>query len=220
MWIGVQQQLFAYLLVGNRAAPGRYDAELARLSPLSEIAWLDSWIGSFNLDHYYGNNLAHIAFYNYFRLETDPNRWADMMRAYRILRRYVGHHRNPHFDFIATSIDPSNKTALWGDAREVLRHTLARNHRSISAPVINLSGITYQTFQQPTIPIPGKPKVPKTVTYPTEPLDPVLRPAAGWFLWQKNPFDPATPSDGSAFEEEPGLDYTMPYWMGSYYGAF
>jgi hypothetical protein len=218
IWIGDEQQLFAYLLVGDRAAPGRYDAELARLSPLAELAWLDSWIGSFDLDHYYGNNLSHISFFNYFRLETDPNRWADMMRAFRILRRYVGHHRNPHFDFIATSIDPSNKTALWGDAREVLRHTLARNHRSISAPVIDLSGITYQTFQLAPIPIPGA--VPQTVTYPTEPLDPVLRPAAGWFLWQKSPFDAATPSTGSAFEEEPGLDYTMPYWMGSYYGAF
>ncbi|HZV01194.1 MAG TPA: hypothetical protein VFF73_31070, partial [Planctomycetota bacterium] len=220
MWLGVESQLFAYLLVGNRAAPGRYDAELARLSPLSELAWIDTWIGSFNLDHYYGNNLAHIAFYNYFRLETDPNRWADMMRAWRILRRYVGKHRNPHFDLIATTIDPTNKAALEGDAREVLRHCLERNHRSISLPVINLSGITYQTFSQPTIPIPGKPSVPKTVTYPTEPLDPTLLEAAGWFLWQKNPFDAAQPSSGDPFLEEPGLDFTMPYWMGAYHGAF
>ena len=32
-----------------------------------------------------------------------------MERAYRIVERYVGHHRNPHFDLIQATIDPSTR---------------------------------------------------------------------------------------------------------------
>ena len=74
--------------------------------------------------NYYKFNLLHIGLYNYFRIETDQQRWQDLNRAYQIVERYVGHHRNPHFDLIQTSIDPSTRAALWPSSKEALRRFL------------------------------------------------------------------------------------------------
>ena len=54
------------------------------------------------------------------RLETEQSRWMDMNRGYRLIERYVGHHRNPWFDLVQTSIDPSTRNTLWPNIREMI----------------------------------------------------------------------------------------------------
>ena len=47
---------------------------------------------------------------------------------------------------------------------------------------------------------------------------------AGDFIWQKDPFEPdgQFPDDDQAlgYSQYSGIDYTLPYWMGRYYGYF
>jgi hypothetical protein len=88
---------------------------------LSFFAWLSAWGGTTGFDHYYKYNLANSAYYSYFRLEQDQTRWQEMNRAYRIMVRYVGHHRNAHFDLIETSVDPSVSAVKFPGVRESMR---------------------------------------------------------------------------------------------------
>ena len=39
-------------------------------------------------------------------------------------------------------------------------------------------------------------------------------------LVPRNPFEAATPNQGSARREKSGLDVVLPYWMGRFHGAF
>ncbi|MCA8926169.1 MAG: hypothetical protein KDD82_30460 [Planctomycetes bacterium] len=222
-WAPGSYQQLAFLLIGHRMDPPRYSAALAAAGPLAELAWLSAWTATFGVDHYYKFNLSHIGFYNYFRLETDPTRWQAMRRAYAMQERYVGHHRNPHFDLIQTSIDPSTAVDLYGSSREAMRQFLGTLHRELAPSVIDLSGVTWVTHQQfsySNTSTGGFTLGGSTVQHPSEPLPMHLRRPSGHFIWQRDPFTPATPNQGNPRSEKPGLDLVLPYWMGRYMGAF
>ena len=214
-WAGVGYQKLAFLLIGYRMDPPRYSAELAAAGPLTKLAWFGMWTSVLGVDHYYKFNLSHVGLYNYFRLETDPGRWQDMRRAYSIIERYVGHHRNAHFDLIRASFDPST--------REALRQFAGMNHREVAPAVIDLSGVTwvslqtfgYQNTGSGGVSVGGTPQ-----QFPSEPLPMHLRKPSGHFQWQRDPFTPATPNQGNPRAEKIGLDLVLPYWMGRYMGAF
>lgn len=216
---GVDQKLNA-LLIGRQVAPGKYDAEIARVGPGTETQWLAHWTTAFDIESYYKFNLAHGTAFNYFRLETDAGRWRDMLRAFLVLRRVTGHHRNPHFELIHASVDPSLRPTLGSAAREGLRRFLARPHRQVAPAVVDLSGITFVTVQVPVYALPGRTAAASTQTLPSEPTDPTLRPPGGDFLWQRNPFYVVRPNQGSAHVEPPGIDLTLPFWMGRHLGTW
>jgi hypothetical protein len=222
-WAGGAYQKLAFLLMGYRVDPAAYGLELAQAGPLSEFQWINSWFGAMGNDHYYKFNLAHLGYYNYFRLETDPQRWQDLLRGYRITRRFVGHHRNPHFDLIHTSVDPSTRAVFFPQVREVMRQFLERSHRQVAPPVVDLSGVTYVpvTSTSYTNGQGGVPTVQtQTVLMPDEPLHVPLRAMTGHFLWQRTPFSAARPGAGNPNKEKHGLDAVGPYWMGAHVGAF
>ena len=220
-WAGVAYQKLAFLLIGERVAPGAYSAELAKASPLAETVWLATWTSTFGLDHYYKFNLAHVGYYNYFRLETDPTRWQHVHRGWRILERYVGHHRNAHFDLINASIDPSSGPVLHAEVRELLRGFLGRNHRTVAPAVVDLSNVTWQTFTLTGYTTQGGGALSSgTTQLPSEPLDFDQRKYEGAFHWQRTPFEPAQAGSGNPRVEKPGIDVLLPYWMGRHAGAF
>lgn len=221
-WAGVGYQKLAFLLIGHRMNPTKYRAELAAAGGLAESAWLGLWSATFGVDHYYKYNLSHIGLYNYFRLETDAGRWAAMLRGYLMLERYVGHHRNAHFDLIQSTIDPSTRATLFPQTREVIRRFLNRPHRRVAPPVVDLSGVQWVTLTQTGYTQNnGSMQIQTTSTQmPSEPLDITLRYPESNFIWQRDPFRPAQPNEGNAREEKHGLDLVLPYWMGRYYGAF
>lgn len=219
-YTGIIEQQLNTLHLGNRAAPGRYAAELARVSPLAETAWLGMWTSTFNFESYYKFNLSHGTAYNYFRLETDPTRWQHSARSFHIMRRYTQHHMNPHFNLIHASVDPSLAATYHPAARESLRRFLGRCHREVMPAVVDLSGVTWVTVAVPNVALPGSAPAPATVTMPSRPLDPTLRGPAGDFFWQRGPFQPGQPNQGDPTLEEAGLDVSLPYWLGRRHGAF
>ncbi len=222
-WTGVGIQKTTFLLMGHRFNPSKYAAEIAAVGPVSDMAWFGAWTSVLSVDSYYKFNLSHLAHYNYFRLETDMQRWQGYQRAFRILRRYVGHHRNAHFDLIDTTIDPSTSAVYYPQTREVIRQFLRRNHREVAPPVVDLSLVVYGPVAQTGIqtnPGGGYSLGTTTTQMPTEPIDVEIRKYTGHFLWQRDPFSPATPNAGNDKNEKGGLDAVLPYWMGRYYGAF
>jgi hypothetical protein len=220
-YTGIVEQRLNILLLGERVAPGRYAAELAGVSPLAETAWLGAWIGTFNLESYYKFNLSHGTAYTLFRLETDPTRWQQSARAFHIMRRYVQHHMNAYFNLVHASVDPSLAATYHPAAREGLRQFLGRCHREVMPAIVDLSGVTWVTVPSaPNLALPGAAPAPATVTMPSRPLPPALRPPAGDFFWQRGPFEAGRPNQGDASAEDAGVDVTLPYWLGRRHGAF
>jgi hypothetical protein len=220
-YFGIAVQKLHYLLMGTRLDAAKYGAELQRWGPLSGTAWIGAWTGVMNIDSYYKFNLSHLTYYNYFRLETDPGRYQDVLRAFHMVRRYTGHHMNPHFNVIQASIDPSLAATYQPAAYEALKRFVTRNHRRVSPPVVNTSGVTYVTVSLPTITLPGQSPQPQTVTLPSAPLDIPIRGHTGDFMWQRSPFgSPATPNGGNPLVEKNGLDLVLPYWMGHQHNAW
>ncbi|MGE0707997.1 MAG: hypothetical protein AB7N76_14875 [Planctomycetota bacterium] len=217
-------QKLAWLLAGERMAPGRYAAQLAWAGPEAETDWFSSWTGTFGLDHYYKYNLGHVANEVYFRLEGDPARWQAMHRSWRIMRRYVGHHRNAHFDLIECGIDPASRAVYFPATREALRRFLGRNHREVAPPVVDLSNVVWVAVPQIGYTTSGSPSgaglSSATVQMPSEPLDFDQRAYEGNFHWQRSPFNAASPNAGNPRKEKPGIDVTLPYWMGRALGCF
>jgi hypothetical protein len=221
-WLGINYQRLAFLHIGHRINPGKYSQDLAEAGPLSETAWFGLWTSTFGFDHYYKFNLAHVGLYNFFRLETDVQRWQDVHRGWRIMTRYMGHHRNAHFDLIRTTVDPVTRGDLFAQTREVMRRFLDRNHREVAPAVVDLSGVTFQQLTSVQYAnVGGSVQVTNvTQSVPSEPLDLVLRRYTGNFHWQRDPFTPATPNAGNPRSEKHGLDVVLPYWMGRHEGGF
>ena len=222
-WFGVNYQKLAFLLIGHRVDPARYAAEIARWGALSETAWLGMWTSTMGTDHYYKFNLVHVGLFNYFRLETDPQRWQDLRRGYAMLERYVGRHRNAHFDLIQTSIDPATQAVKFPSIREAVRQFMDQPHREVAPAVIDLSAIQWVNLTQYGYSNQaggGFSLQQTTQTFPSAPLDVHLRRPSGHFQWQRDPFSAATPNQGNPRLEKVGLDLMLPYWMGRHLGAF
>jgi hypothetical protein len=220
-YFGVVGQRLLYLHMGLRLDPAKYAAEFARWTPLVELAWTGAWVGVMNLDSYYKFNLTHLANYGYFRVETDPVRWQEMARTHRFMRRYTEHHKNPHFNLIQADVEPSLAATHQPAAQEALRQFVTRNHRRVAPPVVDLSGVTWVTITVPKLVLNGgSGSGPSTVTLPSEPLDVHLRRPMADFMWQREPFTPASPNQGDPRVEKNGLDLVLPYWMGHHHGAW
>lgn len=222
-WAGNTNQKITFLLMGHRMDPAKYANRVALAGPLTETAWLGSWTGTFGFDHYYKYNLSHMAYYNFFRLETDMGRWQNMHRAYAITERYIGHHHNPHFNLVETTIDPHTSVDNFPASKQALRDFLDRNHREVADAVVDLSNVTfvpYTAFGYSNGSSGSVTVGSSQTTIPSEPLPITLRKPTGHFLWQRDPFSPATPNQGNPRSEKPSLDFTLPYWMGRFYNAW
>jgi hypothetical protein len=201
-------------------APGQYTNELAAAGPLASSLWFSAWTSATGLSSYYKYNLGHVTMFNYFRMETDPWRWQEAHRAYRIMERYVGHHRNAHFDLIQTSIDPGTRNELFPSVRESMRRFLDRNHREVAPPVVDLSNVTWVPVPQVNVNNNAGTVTNQIQMLPSEPLDFHQRRYTGNFHWQRSPFTAAIPNAGNPRAEKSGLDVVLPYWMGRFMGAF
>ena len=217
-WTGVVNQQITFLLIGERVSPGRYRAELARWSPLAEIAWLGAWLSTFNLDSYYKFNLGEITDYNYFRLETDPVRYQRMMRNHRITRRYIDKHVNAHFDTIGLTVEPRTRRVLAPQVRQALREFLTRCHREFSPRDLRTDDIQWVPYTMFAVNADERRIERRDILMPSRSVDVRRRPPTD-FLWQRSPFGVATAGEGSPFGETPGVDYTLPFWMARFHRA-
>jgi hypothetical protein len=218
-WLGVPTQKIALLLTAARLDPARFAAELDRWSPLTRMAWLSQWTGTFSLDDYFGYVLAHVTYHTHLRQETDLRRWTDMSRAYRVMRRYMGHHRNAQLDALHLALDPAD-VRYRGAIREGLVRFVTRPHRKVAPATFDPSAIAYAPFTFPTGGYGAGASAPLTVLLPTEPLSPELRAPEDDMIWQRSPFKPYTgPGQGDPYIESTGLDLVNPYWIARYAGV-
>jgi hypothetical protein len=148
-------------------------------------------------DHnsYFKFNLDTINFYNLIRLESSSYRWF-YDQAYNLLRRTTDDHGNAHFNMIDRALRGPNggrdaATISW------LNEWLLRPRRD---PYIDLRGI-YPACgtDRACSPIPIRDRVRTD------------------FLWQRSPF--LLFGGGGGRIEGAGIDYTLPYWMGRYFGV-
>ena len=148
-------------------------------------------------DHhsYFKFNLDAINFYNLIRLENSSYRWL-YDQAYDILRRTIDDHRNAHFNMIDRGLRGPN-TARDGATISYLNEWLLRRRRD-----------TY---------------VDRRGIYPACGTDRACSPmrivdrVRTDFLWQRSPF--LLFGGGKGRIEGAGIDYTLPYWMGRFYGV-
>jgi hypothetical protein len=218
-WLGVPAQKIAMLLTAARFDPAQFSGELARWSPLTRMAWLSQWTGTFSLDDYFGFILAHCTYYTHLRQETDQARWTDMSRAYRIMRRYMGHHRNAYFDSMNVALDPAD-TRYRGAVREELVRFVQRPHRKVAPATFDPTAIRYVPFTFGVAGYGPGGGTGVTVMIPDEPLSPELRNGEDDSIWQRSPFSPYKgPGQGDPHIESTGVDLVGPYWLGRYHGV-
>jgi uncharacterized protein (TIGR03437 family) len=142
-------------------------------------------------DSYFKFNLDFMSFYNLVRLQNND----DNKAAYKVVRDYTASHQNAFFDIIDRALQGAD-TARDVEMRSLLDQWLQRSRRDFP---VDLTG-----------------KVAVCGTVACQPVPVAMRPPSD-FLWQRDPFQ--LTGGGNGFIENPGIDYTLPYWMARYYGV-
>jgi len=212
-WLGVGQKI-TWLLVGNHMFPGRYDKELKEVGKLTKTGWIAEWTSVLDpYASYYKYNLNFMKYYMYFKYETSPERRENTMRSYRMIERATRHHLNVHFNNIRIAIEPSKLAELKTENNILFNQFLNRSHKLVPSRNVDLSDIEW---------IKGKHSSVKDQIIPKYPLQMEQRHYSGFFMWQRSPFQPVAQStqNTAGTLEKPGIDASLPYWMGRYLGVF
>jgi len=213
-WWGSFDQILNYLQIGKRVDPWRYtwtywgySRSLSRLVPVPYLIESVDVHGS-----YFKWNLDHINAFNLIRLERNRRLRGRYVEALNVLRRATGSHQNAHFNRLVMGVVPGSRPALGPATVGYLHDWLERPRRYW--PVVNSTdpSIAKRTYRPPTSQT--------TVTIARDPLPIARRPSTD-FLWQRSAFQLDGFGDGrnvTTGSQAPGVDFTLPYWMGRYYG--
>ncbi|EPZ49971.1 hypothetical protein M902_0594 [Bacteriovorax sp. BAL6_X] len=212
VWFGSPEQQLNMLVIGEHMFPGQYTQELNRMSELSKTAYIFHNItAKDNVNKYYKFNLLNMHFYNYFRLEKDQERRADMLRSYKVIKYSTGHHDNSFFNLIEYSFNPEAVSEeKITRIQENLVRFLERSPRNVSIvkpPLEDIELVQYPEYG-------GK----GFMSISADALDIRHRHAGGSFMWQREPYTVGYEKRGAASDENPGYDITLIYWMSKYYG--
>jgi hypothetical protein len=198
--------------------------EIGKLAP---ALWFFSWTSTLDpLSSYYKWNLGNGATYNALRLETDPARYAAIMRAHAIDRRTIGHHENAYFQTIDVALDPSLMATLQPQVLDELRRFAQRSRRGTTVTNSTDPTIEQDYYTAPlsivksnsaggTLGLGSSATIAPTKTLMAKYPVPVEKRCSTDYLWQRNPFE----LDGSEdpHRQPPGVDMVLPYWMARYY---
>ena len=196
-WQRVDQRL-ALLQVGRQVNDARF----------SEVYRDERFVGSLGVatpvafevaaphESYFKLNLVAIGMFSLIRGELSDTHRDRYLDAYRLFRRTVDDHGNPHFDMIDRVLQGPN--ALRDQrVRGLLAAWTRRPRRDF---FVDLRG------EAPSC---GEDRA-------CEPI-PVARRVNTDFLWQRSPF--LLYGGGDGFIEAAGIDFLLPYWMGRAYGV-
>ncbi len=210
-------QQLAWLTAAQRAAPQKYAGVLADHWPLADTAWIAQWATTTDpINKYYKFNMAHGLLMTYLRQEADPTRWNKVVRGLRILRSTIGHHMNPHFDVCYASAHPAVAPGMRNDFETLLASWLKRPRRQVTMTNSANPAIQQVFYQPAAVAAVGAPSTGAGEILAKYPI-PVTQRRGTDFLWQRNPF--RMDGHGNGTENEPGIDFTLPYWLGRYYGV-
>jgi hypothetical protein len=211
-------QQLAWVRAGLKVNPIKYNTTYWNHAFLADLCWFSIWTETFDpVGGYYKFNLEHGSFYTFLRLETNPVIWQRGYKGFRILRKALAHHLQAHFNMCTIGIAPWQSAEVGPETKSLLRLFLKRNRRNVAFTV---TGVETVSYTPPSVNfLSGVEGVISqgTSTVAKYPLPPDKRTSTD-FLWQRDPF--RLTSYGNGTTEQPGIDYTLPYWMGRYYGVF
>ncbi|MBI4615034.1 MAG: hypothetical protein HY720_15585 [Planctomycetes bacterium] len=203
-------QQLAFLALGRRVDPGRFDAPFQYLAPTAELVWFPLWSETWDQHKsYYKFNLDHTTLALLMTLDQDPARWREYHRGLRILRRALDHHENAWFQTVEMLVDPASRPSLAPRTEIALRLWCQRPERAVSLDPQRIALLPRQTYvnklsgESDEI---ARHPVPIDLRGPTD------------FLWQRSPF-------GLGVEASPrtrycGVDLVLPYWIGRHLGLY
>jgi len=219
VWQSNPAHQLAWVRAGRRVNPSKYYLTYWKHAYLSDICWFSPWTMTFDpVGSYFKFNLEHGAFYTFLRLESNPWVWQRGYKGFRILRKALAHHLQAHFNMCTVGIAPWQALQIGPETRTLLRLFLKRPRRHVN---VSVSGVETVPYTPPGVESglfgaldSNAPTGPSTIS--KYPLPPDKRPSTD-FLWQRDSFRLSSWGDGT--KEGPGVDYTLPYWMGRYYGV-
>lgn len=173
----------------------------------------DLFNGFSNLNQYYAWNLRFCRSYSIYVLETDHDRQkkiADYIESN--LFDDVEDHKNPFFIYVNNIAHP-NKPAKLYDAEYALKALTIRPLRNYDSPLAKDGSPTSGTWGKILRAIGA---IPHYLGI-TEVTPPQFREPCTYFNWQDDPWDTGYKGN-PAIEEDCGLGFLLPYWMGKFYG--
>lgn len=172
------------------------------------------WFNRFsNLQQYYAWNLRFSRTLALWHLEPDPKRQkiiADYIESK--LFSYVKDHQNPYFIYVYNVAHPGDPTKL-DEALLSLKGLTIRPFRNYDSPMAKDGSPPSGTWGKVVKILRG---VPHFLGI-TDPIPAQFREPVTYFNWQEDPWEPGYKGN-NASEEDCGLGFLLPYWMGRYYG--
>ncbi|MGH7125919.1 MAG: hypothetical protein ACREFI_16210, partial [Stellaceae bacterium] len=115
-WAGVFEEQYAWILAAWHGNPAKYQSLHDQYQGFADILWTGFWTSALDpYDSYYKFQLGVGSMHVLLMHETDPAAW---MRAYQgiaILRHYIGHHLNAHFNNTYLAFDASSRARLGAE---------------------------------------------------------------------------------------------------------
>jgi hypothetical protein len=227
VWHMNYAQMCAWVRAGFRVNPSKYWNDLLKHIWLEDLVWISPWLETMDpvVNSYYKFNLQHGAFMTLLRLETIPIFWQRVYKGFRVLRKALAHHQNPHFNMCEISAVPAlGQGPMGGETREALRQWLKRKRRNIAFDTMNdpeIQKVWYEPLSLGDV-FGADAETPwdnpDGQWVAAQPV-PIVKRNPTDFLWQRSPFGLSS-GGGTPNGESPGVDYILPYWMGRYYGVF
>lgn len=198
-FLGRADQQLGVLKLGRRINPGRFETAYKLLSSTLSFSVIPPIALEVMDPHgsYFKFNLDYATFYELLTSGDNTPVRANYRKAYDILRNTTDDHGNAHFNMIDRAINGPN-AGRDAETRTLLDSWLGRSRRDLYVDLRDQYPICGEWDQA------------------CEAL-PVEKRVRTDFLWQRSPF--LLLGGGVGNIEGPGIDYTLPYWMGRYYGV-
>ncbi len=186
------------LQVGRHLNPQQFASEYSRLSSLAPTVPVPLGVDAAD-DHssYFKFNLDFMVLFNLIRLEDNNFDKSWYERGYSEVRGTTDNHLNAFFNMIDRALHGPD-AARDAETRAILDAWLKRSRFDV---VVDWRGKipSCGNADEACHPLPVEQRVPSD------------------FLWQVDPFQ--LYFAGSGLIETAGIDYTLPYWMGRFYGV-
>ena len=221
-WAGVLEEQYAWVLSAWHGNPAKYQAVRDQYHGFSDLLWTGYWMAAVDpYDSYYKFQLGSGSIHVLLAHETDPAAWMRSYQAVAVMRHYIGHHLNAHFNNTYLAFDPASRARLGAENENLLSRWLSWPRRRQRVDLHGDPTIEKVDFTPPLDPGSLYPAGHQgTVQIAKYPLPPDQRIGSG-FMWSVSPcqLDPGYPAGPDANIEGETLDFVLPYWMARYYGA-
>jgi hypothetical protein len=249
-YLGAFDHQLAFLRIGATIAPARFGGHYNRVAAASAASWLPIWLSAMEpMDGYFKFNLTHAVISPTLLAEEDPALRNNYRRAYDILRRATGHHRNAYFNLVRILVEsPGDRAAASLIASGSNPHlSLAEEIKGTLAEWVARLDKVKSPSGLPTDKVPNPDYLlglwPDVKLYTTisggkvyiSPFALAVDKRIGdgmGFAWERDPFRvglrpgphntaPTTVDAGAGdpLREGPAVDYLLAYWLAVYLGV-